>query len=166
MKKSNLFFTLVIALIVSSALLSGCGKPAATTYDETGYSGSFVGYHRLIDSANLSILGDVDFSFYDTLLVTNGTDLTDGKLYAKSSYLNGNTIEIDIAKTTSNITPKLIGTLVIGGTTLTEAKVGAGSNATWNTDKTTAMVRLTAGATFGVIVLPPSLRLWGDFTKL
>lgn len=166
MKKQNLFTRFSFAATLSVLFIYGCTPDEPKIYDETGYSGTYVGYHRLVDSASLSILGDIDFSFYDTLVVTNGTDSTDGKLFAKSSYLGGSTIEIDISKSSSNITPKLIGTIVVGSTILTDAKIAAGSNAVWNADKSAIQLKLTAGATFGVIVLPPSLKLWGDFSKI
>ncbi len=145
---------------------TGC-TPEETTYDETGYTGTYVGYHRLIDSSALNpLLGDIDYSFYDTLVVTNGTSTTDGKVYAKSAYLAGNTIELDISTSPSPITPKVIGTIQVDATTLTDTKIGAGSTATWDASKNNVAVKITAGATYGVIVLPPSIKLWGDFVKL
>lgn len=164
MKKQRLFLSIAFTAITSLFFI-GCGEDPVV-YDESGYPGTYTGYHRLVDSASLSpLLGDIDYSFYDTLEVTNGSSNTDGKVYAKSAYLGGNIIEIDISKTSANITPKLIGTITIPPTTLTDAKIGSGSAASWNTDKTLVSVKLNAGATYGVIVLPPSLRLWGDFTK-
>ena len=164
--KKQFLFALSAFFGISVLLLSSC-TPDPVEYDETGYTGTYTGYHRLVDSANLThLLGDIDYSFLDTLVVTNGTSNTDGKIYAKSSYLGGNIIEIDISKTSSNITPKMIGTLNIESTVLTDAKIGSGSTATWNATKDIANVKINAGATYGVIVLPPSIRLWGDFTKI
>lgn len=164
--KKQFLILFAFAAILSSAILPSCTPDEPTTYDESGHLGTYVGYHRLVDSVSLSaFLGDIDYSFYDTLVVTNGTVNNDGKIYAKSAYLGGNIIEIDISKSPSPLTPKIIGTLNIDATVLTDAKIGNGSTATWNASKTNVNVKINAGATYGVIVLPPSLKLYGDFVK-
>ena len=48
---------------------------------------------------------------------------------------------------------------------LVGAHIGNGSTATWNASKTNVNVKINAGATYGVIVLPPSIKLYGDFVK-
>lgn len=165
MKRNKLFLIGAVVAALTTIFSTGC-TPEETTYDETGYPGTYVGYHRLVDSASLSaLLGDIDYSFYDTLVVTNGTSTTDGKIYAKSSYLGGNTIEIDVSTSPAAITPKVIGTIQVDATTLTDTKIGSGSTATWDASKNNVAVKITAGATYGVIVLPPSIKLWGDFVK-
>ena len=79
-------------------------------------------------------------------------------------YLNGKIIEIDLAKSTSNITPTSIGSLTFGPVTLNNVKLNTGSNATWNGSITIASTNLVAAVDFGAITGIP-VRINGTFTK-
>ena len=164
MKKQTLLFT--VAVLLSALFITSCGDDTPKTYDENSYIGLYLGQHALADSNTLRAipgLEDIDVFYSDSLNVTNGGSTTDGKIYAVSSYLNGKSIEIDIAKTSTNITPTLIGSLIFGPVTLTNVKVTSG-NATWNTDTTVVQTNLVASVSFGPIDVP-NLRINGTFTK-
>lgn len=156
------------AAALSVVFLSGCKKTDPIKYDESGYSGTYVGYHHL-DSVALSVIvgASNDFSYWDTLTVTRGTDSTDGKIQAVSSLLNGKTIEIDLSKTSSNVTPVYFGTINILGAAIQNCKITSG-NATWDAGKATITTALVVTVDFpynGTLVNIPGLKLNGSFVK-
>ena len=165
MKKQSLFFT--IAVIFAAFFITSCGDDTPTTYDESQHIGLYTGKHALADSVALRTIledPDLDVFFDDSLTITNGASTTDGKLVAVSKYLNGKSIEIDITKTTSNITPTSIGSLIFGPVTLNNVKLNAGSNAVWNSTFSIANTNLVAAVDFGAITGIP-VRINGTFTK-
>ena len=169
MKPHTQINQLKMFFVLLTGLLSGCsGNNNIVPIDESGYVGTYTGYHRLVDSANLKdIINDpnMQYSIYDTLTVSYGADSTDGIIYAASSYLNKKTFEVNTTLPTNNVTPVFLGVLNLEYITLTDVKVATGSNAIWNTDKSHLNTALLAGATYGPIVLPPVLKLNGDFVK-
>lgn len=147
MKKQTLSVTIAFTAIISLFLLSGCGEDP-TVYDETGYLGTYTGYHHL-DSAGLISLGvgePGDFSFLDTIVVTNGSSVNDGKLNGKSSLLSGGTIEISLSN--NQITPVKLGNISILGTTIKNTNVNPGSTGIWNSDKSLLATKLNATVTY------------------
>jgi hypothetical protein len=160
---------LKMLFVLLTGLLSGCsGTNEILPIDESGYVGMYTGYHYLVDSNNLKpIINDPNliYQIYDTLTVSRGTDSTDGVVYASSSYLSGKTFEVNTTLPSNNVTPIFLGDLKLQYITLTNSKVDNGSHATWTTDKTHLNTFLLAGATYGPIVLPPVLKLNGDFVK-
>lgn len=165
MKKHSLFFAL--AVIFSALFISSCGDNTPTTYDESQHIGIYTGKHALADSVALRTIledPDLDVFFDDSLTITNGASTTDGKLVAVSKYLNGRSIEIDITKTSSNITPTSVGSLTFGPVVLNNVKLNAGSNAVWNSSITIANTNLVAAVDFGAITGIP-VRINGVFTK-
>ncbi|HRG36724.1 MAG TPA: hypothetical protein PK355_10565 [Chitinophagales bacterium] len=165
MKKQTLLFT--VAVLLSALFITGCGDDTPKTYDESQHIGIYTGKHALADSAALRTIledPDLDVFFDDSLTITNGSSTTDGKLTAVSKYLNGKIIEIDLAKSTSNITPTSIGSLTFGPVTLNNVKLNTGSNATWNGSITIASTNLVAAVDFGAITGIP-VRINGTFTK-
>lgn len=169
MKRENILKVLAAGMILSAVLTIGGCSSKATTVDETGYIGTYYGQHYLADSVTLrTIINDstATMVYPDTLVITNGTSATDGKVYAKSSLLGSSTIEMDV--TTGNATPANLGNIVILGTTLKNCKLNQGSTASWNTDKSNLSTHLAVSVTYNFngtdINLPPTT-INGAFVK-
>lgn len=168
MKTNKLFsLTTIVALFSISIFTTSCGSDPKT-YDESGYVGTYTGYHHL-DSAGLIGLGvgsAGDFSFWDTLVVSNGSDNTDGKLVGISSLLTGGTIEISLEN--NQITPVNLGNVSILGTTIKNVKVLSGSTGIWNSDKTTISTHLATNVTYtfnGADIPDLPVTINGNFNK-
>lgn len=168
MKKHTLSLTFTFAAILSVIFLSGCGTTAPPTYDESGYIGTYYGKHYLSDSVSIrSVIGDpsANMIYPDTLIVTNGTDATDGKVIARSSLLSGGNIEINTS--TGIITPVNLGNVSILSTTLTNTKITSGSTGIWNSSKTVVNTHLAVNVTynFNGTDIPLTVNINGVFNK-
>ena len=163
--KKSIFLSFVLAAGFVATFLTGCGDDPDPV-DESGYLGPYTGFHFLVDSATLKSLipgGDtISFLFPDTLTVTNGSSIDDGNLDVESKLLN-KTISINVKSTSNNITPVTFGSLVVGNTTFTGAKITSGTG-TWNASKTTATTQLIASATYAGFTIP-NVKLNGSFSK-
>lgn len=148
MKKLSFLLSLTFATIISAIFLSGCSKPVDPTFDETDFIGTYYGDHYLADSNFIrGIIGDptATVKYGDTLIITNGSGTTDGKINAKSSLLGGGTIEINIE--TGTATPVFLGNIDVLGTTLKNTKLTSGKGS-WNDDKTQLSTQLVANVTY------------------
>lgn len=168
MRTNKIFtFLALIAIFSISVLITSCGDKIKT-YDESGYIGTYTGYHHL-DSSGLIGLGigsPGDFSFWDTIIVKNGTDNSDGKLVGNSTLLTGGTIEISLSN--NNITPVNLGNISILGTEIKNVKVQSGSTGIWNSDKTTLSTHLVTTVTYnfnGADIPNLPITINGNFSK-
>lgn len=168
MRKQNLFtIATLVAIISISFFTTSCGSEEKV-YDESGYVGTYYGKHFLADSAFIrGILQDptANMMYDDTLVITNGTDNTDGKLIAKSKLLGNADIEFDISN--NNVSPTFLGNISVLGTTLKNTKLTSGTGV-WNTDKTALNTNLVATVTYtynSSDIELPGIKINGQFTK-
>jgi hypothetical protein len=166
--KKGFTYAALCSLILSVALLTGCKDKTDSKIDESAYIGTYYGKHYLADSVNIRrIVGDENMIYDDTLIITNGSNTTDGLIMAKSSLLGAKSIEMNVSN--GEITPVNIGDLTILSTTLKDTKVTPGSTGNWDNSFGTLNTHLIISVTYMLNGTTPvnldGIAINGNFAK-